>query len=235
VLHLILADSELEQVPREITSHCVIQRLAHRRGRRPTELLLNSSLHFPAMRKLPDADRRGRPDIVHVCLLLALDTPLNREGLLRIYVHTRHDKLITVDPSVHLPRMYYRFEGLMEHLFLTGAAPPENPLLRLEDASLRDLLGRLKPKKVVTFSERGERKRLNEIFDGLSKEEDVCVIVGGFPHGDFMSDVEKLSDELVSIDPELLCAPTVLMRAIFAYEDTHNIPKTRLARLSNAV
>ena len=234
MLHLILADSELEQVPREIANHRVIQRLARRRGRRPTELLLNSSLHFPAMRKLPDADRRGRPDIVHICLLLALDTPLNREGLLRIYVHTRHNKLITVDPSVHLPRMYYRFEGLMEHLFLTGGAPPENPLLHLENASLKSLLERLKPKKVVTFSERGERKRSNEIFGGLSKEEDVCVIVGGFPHGDFLSDVEELSDELVSIDPELLCAPTVLMRAIFAYEDIHEIPKTRLARLSDA-
>jgi len=233
VLHLILADSELEQVPREISSHRVIQRLARRSGRRPTELLLNSSLHFPAMRKLPDADRRGRPDIVHVCLLLALDTPLNREGLLRIYVHTRHNKLITVDPSTHLPRMYYRFEGLMEHLFLTGAAPHEKPLLHLEDASLKILLRRLKPKKVVTFSERGEHKRLNEIFGGLSKEDDVCVIVGGFPHGDFLSDVEELTDELVSIDPELLCAPTVMMRAIFAYEDVHEIPKTRLARLSD--
>jgi len=122
----------------------------------------------------------------------------------------------------------------MEHLFLTGGAPPENPLLHLEDVSLKSLLERLKPKKVVTFSERGERKRLNEIFGGLSKEEDVCVIIGGFPHGDFLSDVEELSDELVSIDPELLCAPTVLMRAIFAYEDAHEISKTRLSRLSDA-
>jgi rRNA small subunit pseudouridine methyltransferase Nep1 len=231
VLHLILADSELEQVPREIASHRVIQRLAHRRGRRPTELLLNSSLHFPAMRNLPDAHRRGRPDIVHMCLLLALDTPLNREGLLRTYVHTRHNKLISVDPSARLPKMYYRFEGLIEHLFLTGRAPPENPLLRLEDSSLAVLLERLKPKKVLTFSERGRLKLMNEVFCGLSKEDDVCAIVGGFPHGDFLSDVEGLSDELVRIDPELLCAPTVMMRAIFAYEDTHGIPKARLERL----
>jgi rRNA small subunit pseudouridine methyltransferase Nep1 len=230
VLHLILADSELEQVPREIAGHRVIKQLARRRGRRPTELLLNSSLHFPAMRKLPDADRRGRPDIVHVCLLLALDAPLNREGLLRTYVHTRHDKLITVDPSVHLPRMFYRFEGLMEHLFLTGAAPPENPLLHLEDASLKSLLERLKPRKVVTFSERGEQKLLNEIFGGLSKEEDVCVIVGGFPHGDFLSDVKELSDELVSIDPEPLHASTVLSRAIHAYENTFGVQELRMGR-----
>jgi len=230
VLHLVLADSELEQVPREIASHRVIQQLARRRGRRPTELLLNSSLHFPAMRKLADADRRGRPDIVHVCLLLALDAPLNREGLLRTYVHTRHNKLITVDPSVHLPRTFYRFEGLMEHLFLTGAAPPENPLLRIEESSLAALLKRLKPKKVVTFSERGELKPLGGVFGGLSKEDDVCAIVGGFPHGDFLSDVGELSDELVSIDPEPLHASTVLSRAIYTYENTFGVHELRMRR-----
>jgi rRNA small subunit pseudouridine methyltransferase Nep1 len=230
VLHLILADSELEQVPRDIASHRVIQHLARRRGRRPTELLLNSSLHFPAMRKLPDAERRGRPDIVHICLLVALDSPLNREGLLRTYVHTRHNRLITVDPSTHLPKMYYRFEGLMEHLFLTGAAPPENPLLRLEDSSLRALVERLKPKKVVTFSDRGELKSLDGVFGGLSRDDDVCVIVGGFPHGDFLSSVREFSDEIISIDPEPLHAWTVITRAIHAYEDAFAIPELRMRR-----
>lgn len=230
MLHIVLADSELEQVPREIADHRVIQRLARRRGRRPTELILNSSLHFPAMRKLPDGDRRGRPDIVHMCLLLALDTPLNREGILRVYVHTRHDKLITIDPSVDLPRMSHRFEGLMEHLFLTGQAPPENPLLHIEDASLEVLLKRLKPKKVMTFSDRGQRKPWREIYNGLLKEDDMCVVVGGFPRGDFISDVDKLSDELVCIDPELLRAPTVVARAIYAYEEAFGIPELRLRR-----
>ena len=230
MLHLILADSELEQVPREISTHRAIQRLARRRGRRPTELILNSSLHFPAMRGLPDGDRRGRPDIVHICLLLALDTPLNRERLLRTYVHTRHNKLITIDPSARLPRAFYRFEGLMEHLFLTGEAPPENPLLRLEDASLAALLERLKPKKTMTFSERGKGKLCREVFGELSKEDDVCAIVGGFPRGDFLSNVDELSDELISIDPEPLRAPTVIARVVYAYEEAFGIPELRLKR-----
>lgn len=230
MLHLILADSELEQVPREIANHRVIQRLARRRGRRPTELLLNSSLHYPAMRRLPEGDRRGRPDIAHVCLLLALDTPLNREGLLRVYVHTRNDKLITVDPSARLPRMFYRFEGLMEHLFLKGEAPPENPLLRLEDASLAVLIDRIKPNKVMTFSERGERKPYGEIFRELSKDDDTCAVVGAFPHGEFLSNVDKLSDEMVSLDPEPLLAPTVVARAIYAYEEAFGVQKLRLRR-----
>ena len=230
VLHLILADSELETVPREIANHRVIKWSARRLGRRPTEILLNSSLHYPAMRRLPDGDRRGRPDIVHICLLLALDTPLNREGLLRTYVHTRHNKIITVDPSTRLPRMFNRFTGLIEHLFLTGEAPPEKPLLTLENASLAELVGRIKPKKVISFSQRGQMRNYKDIFSNNSKEDDVCVIIGGFPRGDFLSNVTELSNELVSIDPELLRAPTVLMRAIFAYEDAFEIQKIRQGR-----
>lgn len=217
-------------MPREISNHRVIQWHARRQGRRPTELLLNSSLHHQAMRGLPDGDRRGRPDIVHVCLLLALDAPLNREGLLRTYVHTRHNKIITVDPSTRLPRMFNRFTGLIEHLFLTGEAPPERPLLRLENASLAELIERIKSKKIITFSELGQRKLCRELFDGLSKEDEVCVVVGGFPRGEFLSNVAELSDELVSIDPELLRAPTVTARAIYAYEDALGIQELRLRR-----
>lgn len=230
MFNLIIADAELEQVPREIAGHRVIRWHARQRGRRPTELLLNSGLHYPAMRGLVDGDRRGRPDIVHMCLLLALDTPLNREGLLRTYVHTRHNKLITVDPFTRLPRMYNRFEGLLEHLFLAGKAPPEKPLILLENASLAELIERLRPKKVITFSDRGERKLISEAYNGLSKEDDVCAIVGGFPSGDFLSDVARISDELVSIDPELLRAPTVVARAIYTYEETLGITKSRLGR-----
>ncbi len=233
VLHIILADSELETVPREIANHRVIKWSARRLGRKPTEILLNSSLHYPAMRRLPDGDRRGRPDIVHICLLLALDTPLNREGLLRTYIHTRHNKIITVDPSTRLPRMFNRFTGLIEHLFLTGEAPPEKPLLTLENASLTELVGQIKPKKVISFSQRGQMRYYKEFFINTSKEDDVCVIIGGFPHGDFLSNVTELSNELFSIDPEPLRAPTVLMRAIFAYEDAFDIQKTRRGRCSN--
>ena len=228
LLHLVLADAELETVPPQLASHRVVRWQARRRGRRPTELLLDSSYHHLAMRGLPDSGRRGRPDILHSCLLLALDSPLNREGLLRTYVHTRNDKLITIDPSARLPRAYDRFVGLIEHLFLTGAAPPEKPLLRLEDALLAEIVERIKPVRTITFSERGQRKRYGELFAGLSGDDEVCVVIGAFPHGDFLSDVGRLSSELVCIDPEPLPAPTVVARAIFAYEQTFGVQESRL-------
>jgi rRNA small subunit pseudouridine methyltransferase Nep1 len=126
--------------------------------------------------------------------------------------------------------MFNRFTGLIEHLFLTGEAPPEKPLLRLESASLAGLIERIKPKKVITFSELGRRKLCRELFDGISREDEVCVVVGGFPHGEFLSNVVEVSNELVSIDPELLRAPTVTARAIYAYEETLGIQELRLRR-----
>jgi rRNA small subunit pseudouridine methyltransferase Nep1 len=234
MLHLIVADAELETVPAEIASNRIIARQAHRRARRPTEILLDSNFHYPAMRGLPDADRRGRPDIVHVCLNAAMDTPLNREGLLRLYVHTRQNKLITMDPSARLPRSYNRFTGLMEHLFLTGSAPPENPLMSIRDESLNGTVAHIKPAKVVSFSEHGERKLYRELFHGISVDDEVCVIIGGYPHGDFLSNVTELSDEIICIDPEQLDAITVLARAIHSYEDTFEVQKTRFGRMDHA-
>jgi rRNA small subunit pseudouridine methyltransferase Nep1 len=223
MLHLILADSELELVPAEIANDKGIRWLARRRGRRPTELVLNSSFHHRAMRKLPGRERRGRPDIVHLCLLMALDSPLNLEGLLRVYVHTRADRVIVVDPSATLPRAYHRFEGLMEQLFITGKTPPENPLLELEESSLEGLLREISPKKTIALSEGGKSKKFGELFNGVSARDDVCVIVGGFPHGGFLSNVEELADEVVSVFPKPLTASAVLIRVISSYEQKFGV------------
>jgi rRNA small subunit pseudouridine methyltransferase Nep1 len=229
MLHLIIADAELETVPKEISHERVIRWHARRKGRRETEILLDSNYHYPAMRRLADSERRGRPDIVHICLLLALDSPLNRAGLLRIYLHTRNNKLITVYPEVRIPRSFNRFVGLMEQLFLTGSAPHEKPLLKLSDASLKDIVSKINPTKVITLSEKGEKKFFEDIFSGLSIADDVCVIAGGFPHGDFLSDVRGVSDEILCIDPEPLDAPTVVSRIIFSYEDSFGIQRARFS------
>jgi rRNA small subunit pseudouridine methyltransferase Nep1 len=223
MLHLILADSELEQVPKEIAKHPAVQSLARKRGRRPTELILNSSFHHPAMKKLQDAGRRGRPDIVHFSLLTALDSPLNQEGGLMFHVHTRDNHIISVDPSAELPRMYNRFEGLMEQLFLTMQVPPEKPLLRLEKSSIEELVKKIKPKRVIVFSEKAPRKKVDELFSGLSFKDDVCAIIGGFPHGDYLSNVRELAQDVVSISPKTLTAPVVIARIIHSYEMSFGI------------
>lgn len=57
-----------------------------------------------------------RPDITHQCLLMLLDSPLNRAGLLQVYIHTSNNVLIEVNPQTRIPRTFKRFAGLMGKL-----------------------------------------------------------------------------------------------------------------------
>jgi rRNA small subunit pseudouridine methyltransferase Nep1 len=47
------------------------------------------------------------------CLLTLLDSPINKAGLLQVYIHTNRGVLIEVNPSVRIPRTFKRFSGLM--------------------------------------------------------------------------------------------------------------------------
>lgn len=58
-----------------------------------------------------------RPDIVHQSLLMLFDSPLNRAGLLQVYVHTSNNVLIEINPQTRIPRTFKRFGGLMGKLF----------------------------------------------------------------------------------------------------------------------
>jgi rRNA pseudouridine-1189 N-methylase Emg1 (Nep1/Mra1 family) len=46
-------------------------------------------------------------------LLTLLDSPLNKAGLLQVYIHTEGNVLIEVNPRTRIPRTYKRFAGLM--------------------------------------------------------------------------------------------------------------------------
>ncbi|MEM3012017.1 MAG: hypothetical protein QW084_01470 [Candidatus Hadarchaeales archaeon] len=225
MLHLVLADCELERVPPEIADHRVVRWWARRRGRRPTELLLDSSLFYPAMRRLEDGHRRGRPDIVHRCLLLSLDSPLNREGLLRVYVHTRNDEVIEVDPETRLPRSFHRFAGLMEELFLRGRTEGER--MRLRKEKLAELLRRIGAPRTLMLDPAGEPRLWGELYH---EENEVCAVVGGFAEGGYLSDLEGFPVERVCVDPEPLPSSTIVARLIFSYEEERGIQERRLGR-----
>jgi hypothetical protein len=51
------------------------------------------------------------------CLLTLLDSPLNKAGLLQVYIHTAKGVLIEVNPHVRIPRTFKRFSGLMGAAF----------------------------------------------------------------------------------------------------------------------
>lgn len=63
------------------------------------------------------------------CLLTLLDSPLNKAGLLQVYIHTAKGVLIEVNPHVRIPRTFKRFSGLMGTLCTRRPIPP--PVLKL--------------------------------------------------------------------------------------------------------
>jgi rRNA small subunit pseudouridine methyltransferase Nep1 len=199
-LNLILAESALEIVPREIVDHPSVKRWAERRGKEPDKVLLDISYHYAAMRGLVNWDRRGRPDIVYVSLLNVLGSPLNREGLLQVYVHTLNDFVITLDPEIKLPRNYLRFLGLVEQLFDIGKVPPKGKwLMKLERKTLKNLLEELKPSKTIFLTEGGRKTKAGKLGVMIKEEENPSVVIGGFQKGEFKEENIKLADAKISL------------------------------------
>jgi rRNA small subunit pseudouridine methyltransferase Nep1 len=229
LLILVLAEAALETVPKDLWSHPAVRRHSKRQRKPPEHLLLDRSLHHSAMRRLDDNEKRGRPDITHFALLEALGSPLNKEGLLQVYVHTIKDCVITVNPSIRLPRNYNRFIGLMEQLFQLGKVPSEGEaLLTLEHKTLQQLLAEAEADYVVAFSREGKPKTLHDTVSSLQPKRRPAVIVGGFPHGHFSETAVQLADEVVCVDSEMLEAWTMTSRVIYEYERVLSVPRKRL-------
>jgi len=78
--------------------------------------LLNCDDHVNFLQRRGLDLNDARPDITHQCLLTLLDSPLNKAGLLQVYIHTKKNVLIEVNPKTRIPRTFKRFSGLMVQL-----------------------------------------------------------------------------------------------------------------------
>lgn len=202
MLTLVIAEAELELVPASIARHPVVVDSARKRGKPPEKMLLDSNFHHTAVRTLLEAERRGRPDIVHIVLLCALESIANKRGDLTLYIHTRNDDIIHVNPKTRIPRSYNRFCGLMEQLLEKGSL---DDLFSVEKRSLTDFLKALPGEKVV----------MHEDGSPFTMKKDMTCIVGGFPHGDFHV---PLPYPKYSIWNERLTAWTVVNELLVRYE-----------------
>lgn len=229
MLNLVIAEASLETIPNKILNHPQIQKYAKEHGKEAKLVLLDKSYHFKAMSKLKNKEKRGRPDITHFVLLEALGSPLNLEGLLKVYVHTLNNFVIQVKSEIRLPKNYNRFIGLMEQLFKTKKVPVKGePLLILKKLSLGELLEKIKPTYIVALTRIGKPQTLIQTAKNLAKQKNPVVLVGGFPHGHFSNQTLKLANEKISIDPVGLDAWIVVSRILSAYEIVIGLPEKRL-------
>lgn len=217
-LTLIIGESALETVPQNLWAHPAVAKHAARQGKLPGEILLDRSYHHAAMLSLPNAFRRGRPDIVHFSLLEATSSPLYLLNKLRVLVHTVNDYVVSLGEKVRLPKAYPRFAGLMEGLFGQATLSRPSELLHLQRMGLPDLITREHSSLVVGLSRLGEKSSAEDVATLLFHEKNPVLVVGGFPKGHFTRSVELVMDRILSVDDFPLEAHVVVARTIYEYE-----------------
>ncbi|KAL7703073.1 hypothetical protein N2W54_003933 [Lotmaria passim] len=94
-----------------ILEHCPLQTIQTDRG---FELLSDRHRSYHARHNQDPAD--WRPDVVHQCLLHLQDSALNRAGMLEVYLRTKKQVCIAVDPRLRVPRNIRLFEKMMVSL-----------------------------------------------------------------------------------------------------------------------
>ncbi|MFO7966003.1 MAG: 16S rRNA methyltransferase [Archaeoglobaceae archaeon] len=217
---LILLDSSLERIPSSISSHESVTRDAKKRGKSPRKIILDDSIHYPAISSLEDGKKKGRPDIVHFCLLSALDSPISAD--MDVYIHTLEDKIIWINSETRLPRNFNRFRGLMESLLekqvIMGG---DKTLMKVLDITLDKLLSSIQGSKIVMREKGGHQE--DYLKDTVKSGEDITLGVGGFPHGDYRDSTLDILDKhgfiQVSLGERTLTSNYVLNRSICILEE----------------
>ena len=223
-LVLVIVEAAIELVPKSIRNHPAVRAYAAKRGKRPEEVLLDRSYHHAAMRKLREAEQRGRPDISHFILLEALGSPLNKCGMLELYVQTRSGHVIWINPETRLPRIYERFKGLIEKLYEEPIVKADGRiLLKLEEKKLSELIKEVDPDICILLSEDGKPMKWSEFGKIITSRRKPLVMIGGFPRGGFHEETIRNTDEIISLWPEPLEAWVIASRVISITEQALKI------------
>tara|TARA_B100001013_G_C24571719_1_gene426834 strand:+ start:439 stop:1125 length:687 start_codon:yes stop_codon:yes gene_type:complete len=219
MLTLILAESALEPIPLEIAKNNSVKKQMHRNNKSLEYFLLDKSIHFDAMKNLKDKHKRGRPDLIHITLLNIIATPLYKNDLVEIYVHTINNNILRIHKNVRLPKSYSRFELLISKLFREKIIEHENKkLIEILNTDLDGLVGKIKPDIIIGLSSKGEIKECKQIAKKLDEYDRPLLIIGGFPHGDFEQNTIEKFNEMYSMDKEQLESHIVCSRMLYEYE-----------------
>ena len=219
MISLIISESALELVPYELEDHPSVVSHARKLGKHSSEILLDNSWHFAAMKGIKNEIKRGRPDIVHFSILEATTIPLYLENKLNLFVHTIDNKVIRFGKNVHLPKSYHRFQGVIEKLYREKKIIANNELLlEIKEQTFSELLSEIKPSKIVGFSTEGELSSYEKIAAQIS--DNSCIVLGGFQKGHFSDSVQNKITDLYSVGNESFEGHVVTSRILYEYEKT---------------
>ncbi|CAG8632889.1 2441_t:CDS:2 [Paraglomus occultum] len=188
-----------------------------------TYQLLNCDDHYAYLDKMGKTFSDARPDITHQCLMQLLDSPLNKAGLLQVYIHTARNVLIEVNPHVRIPRTFKRFCGLMVQLLHKLCITSENnsvKLLRVVKNPVTQYLPIACRK--LTLSYDAPTVRLKDYLPTIPPDHSICVAIGAMAHGED-NFADDWVDEKIGISEYSLSAAVACSKFCCALEDLWGI------------
>ena len=181
-------------------------------------VLLNCDDHADFLRKHKKDPVDSRPDILHQCMLILLDSPLNKAGLLKLFVRTESGVLIEVSPQIRIPRTFKRFCGLMTQLLFKlsiRASGGPHKLLKVVKNPVTD---HLPPNcHMILMSVTGRLVSMPELVPTLPTGNPVVFVCGAMAHGKV--EPEYATDDCISISEYPLSGAAALGRLCAAWEN----------------
>ena len=219
MISLILSESALELVPYELQKHPSVISHAKKLQKHPSEILLDNSWHFAAMKGIKNEIKRGRPDLVHFSILEATTIPLYYQNKLNLFVHTIDNKVIHFGKNVHIPKSYHRFQGVIEKLFQDKKVLSKNELLlEIKDQTFSELIHEINPSNVIGFSTSGQSSSYQKIASDIP--DNSCIVIGGFQKGHFSDSTQSEITNLYSIGNDSFEGHVIVSRILYEYEKT---------------
>jgi rRNA small subunit pseudouridine methyltransferase Nep1 len=198
---IIFFESALELIPDTLRNHPLIRKdWRFNIKRKKRGILLDGAIHRSLINALEDADKRGRPDIIHHSLMNICYSPLFKTGRVQVFIHTRNNFCIQVPSNWRVPVNYNRFCGLFSQLLLHQRVPLSGiPILTVNpQCTVNRLLNYFDGQDIYLcerIREKEEYISLRQNLANLNLISSAVFMIGGFQQGEpkFYS---LLSDEL---------------------------------------
>lgn len=181
-------------------------------------VLLNCDDHANFLRKHKRDPAESRPDILHQCMLILLDSPLNKAGLLKLYVRTEKGVLFEVSPQIRIPRTFRRFCGLMAQLLFKLSIRASNGPHKLLNVIKNPVTDHLPVDcRTVLMSVTGRLVSMGEYVQTLPDDRPIVFIAGAMAHGKV--EPEYATDDCIAVSEYPLSGAAALARMTNAWEN----------------
>eukprot|EP00474_Spongospora_subterranea_P009103 CRZ09561.1 hypothetical protein [Spongospora subterranea] len=178
--------------------------------------LLHADEHKQILTKHKKDPSEYRADIVHQVLMTLLDSPLNKAGHLKVYMHTVNNILIEINPEIRIPRTFKRFCGLMVqllHKLKVRAVDGREPLMKVIKNPVTAYLPIGAPR--VGTSVTADVVNVDDWVSALPADEPIVFMFGSHAHGKCEVD---WTDRCISVSKYPLSASTAVSRVLGAFE-----------------